>query len=146
MASESCRPGRCFERSFRPPSHWMSRTHHETLSGRESDRSNVSGDFAPMQKTYVCQPRNTCNEEVDRHVLLPHEFMSKLYHWDRCRFDKIMVRSKARVDAMQRMSQIQRTIQIQSNNMMYFDPSAVANAWNIANSTKCRNNAMAAGS
>ena len=72
--------------------------------------------------------------------------MSKLYHWDRCRFDKIMVRSKARVDAMQRMSQIQKTIQIQSNDMMYFDPSAVANAWNIANSTKCRNNAMAAGS
>ena len=42
------------------------------------------------EKTHVCRARNTCSEEVQRHVLLPHEFMSKLYQWDRGRFDYLM--------------------------------------------------------
>ena len=42
------------------------------------------------EKTHVRRPRNICSEEVDRHVLLPHEFMSVLYRWDKARFDEVM--------------------------------------------------------
>ena len=38
----------------------------------------ISMGIWDREDTYVCRPRNTCSEEVDRRVLLPHEFMSKL--------------------------------------------------------------------
>ena len=40
------------------------------------------------EKTVVNKKREICTEGVDRHVLLPHEFMSTLFHWNRARFDE----------------------------------------------------------
>ena len=42
------------------------------------------------EKTVVNKGRDVSTEGVDRHVLLPHEFMSTLFHWNRARFDEIM--------------------------------------------------------
>ena len=57
---------------------------------REGKRSLQVNWGLWAEKTHVHRPHSTCSEEVDRHILLPHEFMSKLYDWDRGRFDELM--------------------------------------------------------
>ena len=74
----------------RPPSHWMSRTHHDTLSGRESDRSNISGDFGPRRHMRADLATLAGKRLIAMCYWRTNLCRSSSYHWDRSRFDEIM--------------------------------------------------------